>query len=387
MADPPAPDWPVEYLTRGQRGIQGWVQHGALMLALGLHRLQRAAGEHGAVAEIGVHHGRLFIALALLRDAEEPAIAVDVFERQDLNPDKSGRGDRAVFEASLARWGAAERTIILARDSMTLTPAEVLERAGPQGVRLFSVDGSHTLRHASSDLRLAEACLAPGGVILLDDIFHPHWPEVTEAALLHLRDPASRLAPLALCAGKLFLVRREDHAGWLERLDARMRQYAEVWVPVRFAGQACRAMNIRHDDGLFEQVGLPTQAQLTGAPAVLDFQGIGPPAGLLDAGWGAQERWGRWLAGPDATCRIPLPPGLVPRRLLLSIGAPLVGAAETRHVGLSLGGVDLAPIDLRGPAILWHERALPVLPPGQALTLRLRPDGEGVAILAAALFA
>lgn len=383
---PEAPDWPAEYLTAGQHQIQGWVQHNALMLALALHRIQREAGETGAVAEIGVHHGRLFIALALLRNAEEGAIAVDVFERQDLNPDNSGRGDRAIFEANLVRWGAAARTAILGRDSLTLAAEEIRGLAGPAGVRLFSVDGAHTLRHASNDLRLAEACLAPGGVVLLDDLFHPHWPEVTEAALLHLRDPASRLAPLAICGAKLFLVRREDHAGWLARLEDRVRRYAEGWHPVRFAGQDCRAIRFAHDDGLFEQVGLPTQAQRLGAPAVLDLQGVGPAREMLGQGWGTQQRWGRWTEGPEAVCRIALTDGLVPRRLLLVLGAPELGEGQALTLGVSAGGQALPPIVLRDAATGWHSLDLPSLPAGEMLEVTLRPGKGRVAVIAMAVF-
>ena len=383
-------DWPAEYLLHGQAGIEGWVHLDALLLTLALHRLQRAAGETGAVAEIGVHHGRFFIALALLRDAQEPAIAVDVFERQDLNPDGSGRGDRAVFEANLARWGAAAGTAVLARDSLTVTPAKVLALSGPPGVRLFSVDGSHTARHAASDLRLAEACLAPGGLVLLDDLFHGHWPGVTEAAVLHLHGGTARLAPIAISGGKLFLARREDHAAWLARLERRVRQYAAEWRSITFCGTECRLIGFPKRPGLFEQVGLPTHAQRMGGLAVLDFQGAGPPAVLLGPGWGAQERWGRPIEGPEAQCRIPLPslPGAAPppRRLLLSLGAPGLGPAETREVAVTAGSVALPPVLLCGPATQWQERALPALPAGQeALPLAMRPSGPGVALLAAAL--
>lgn len=380
-------DWPREYLVRGQRGIEGWVQFDALTLAIACHRLQREAGERGAIAEIGVHHGRLFIALALLRDAEETAIAVDVFDRQDLNPDGSGHGDRPIFEDNLARWGTAERTHILARDSLTLTPEEIRALAGPQGVRLFSVDGAHTLRHATNDLALAEACLAPGGVMLLDDVFHPHWPEVTEAAVQFLRRPECLVVPLALTGAKLFLVRREDHAAWLARLDARVERYAEVWRAVRFCGSECRALHFAHREALFGQVGRPTRAQRIGAPADLDFQGRGPPAAQLGAGWAPQESWGRWTAGPEARCRVPLPPGLVPTRLVLDVGVPGQVASAMTTLGLEVAGHTMPPLTLSGPATKPHSISLPQLPAGlESLGVVLRPDAGRVAVLAVGVF-
>lgn len=380
-------DWPEDYLRGGQAGIEGWLHLDALMLLLGLHRIQREHGTAGAVAEIGVHHGRLFLALALLRDAAEQAIAVDVFERQDLNPDRSGRGDRAAFEANLAAWGAAARTHILARDSLTLAAEEIQALAGPPGVRLFSVDGSHTFRHATNDLRLAEACLAPGGAILLDDWFHAQWPEVTEAGLIHLRGGESRVLPVALAGMKLVLVRREEHAAWLDRLEHRVRRYATTWTPIRIAGTACIALGFPQRDGLLAQVGRPTRAQRLGAPAVLDFQGVGPDPARLGEGWGPQERWGRWTAGPEAGCRIPLPPGLEPRRLVLDIGMPGAATGQESGVGIEVAGRAVTGVTLRGPMTGAHVVDLPPLPAGRAtLDVVLRPQADRIAVLAIGVF-
>jgi peptide chain release factor 2 len=63
-------------------------------------------------AEIGVHHGRLFIPMALARRPGERALAIDVFEDQHLNVDHSGKGDRARFEENVARTGAAPIDIL-----------------------------------------------------------------------------------------------------------------------------------------------------------------------------------------------------------------------------------------------------------------------------------
>ena len=103
----------LDYCATGQHGIEGWLQQDALLLTLALHRQQRAAGIAGGVAEIGVHHGKFFVALALLCEGEdERAVAVDVFDDQHLNPGGSGRGDRGVFGANLARWGVSGRAVV-----------------------------------------------------------------------------------------------------------------------------------------------------------------------------------------------------------------------------------------------------------------------------------
>ena len=227
----------VEYCAAGRHAVEGWLQEDALLLTLALHRQQREAGIAGGVAEIGVHHGKFFVALALLCEGGERALAVDVFEDQHLNPDGSGRGDRAAFGANLARWGVSGRAVVLQGDSLDLTPERAREALGGPGARLFSVDGSHSLRHADSDMRVAAASLAPGGVVLLDDFLHAGWLGVTEAAVLMLHGEAPPpLAPLAICGGKLAMVQPADHAAWMARLANALLPMAREAERVRFGG-------------------------------------------------------------------------------------------------------------------------------------------------------
>ncbi len=363
MFEPPLLD--LGYFQHGHTAVAGWLQRDALLLTLGLHRAQRAAGQGGAVAEIGVHHGKLFIALALLAAADEAALAVDIFERQELNPDGSGHGDRAAFEANLARW-KLRRAVILARDSLTLTPAEVLGLVGR--VRLFSVDGGHTRRHAGHDLALAEACLAPGGVVLLDDFFDPDWPGVTEAALLRLHAPDCTLAPLAVSGGKLFLVRRQDHAGWVAALAARVLPWAARARQVELAGWPCQVLGFTGLATLPAQIG--TQGAQPAARVAFSLAGQDPPPGLLGAGWSGPEDWGRWSLGAEARLNLPLPPGPPPRRLLLHAR----GLVPPLSLGLLAGGVALPPLLLEQPDLASYAVALPPLPAGTTtLELVLRP--------------
>ena len=85
----------LDYCAAGQHAVEGWLHEEALVLALALHRQQRAAGIAGGAAEIGVYHGRFFLALALLCDGEgERALAVDVFDRSRLGREASVIGDR-----------------------------------------------------------------------------------------------------------------------------------------------------------------------------------------------------------------------------------------------------------------------------------------------------
>src|SRR5690606_31954832 len=124
----------------------------------------------GNAAEIGVHHGKLFILLSLLA---EHAYAIDVFDSA-LNVDHSGDGNREIFEANVRRYGGAYT--VLQTDSALLTPDRL-----PR-IRIFSVDGSHTAAMTEHDLRLAAQTLELGGIVILDDYFNEQWPDVSVGA-------------------------------------------------------------------------------------------------------------------------------------------------------------------------------------------------------------
>ncbi len=347
-----------DYCATGQHAIEGWLQEGALLLTLALHRQQRAAGIAGGVAEIGVHHGKFFVALALLCDGEERALAVDVFEDQHLNPEGSGRGDRAVFEGHVRAWGVAERTVIRQVDSLQLTPAAVRGALGSAGARLFSVDGSHSLRHAANDLRVAAASLAPGGVVLLDDFLHAGWLGVTEAAVLMLHGEAPPpLAPLAICGGKLALVAPADHAAWMERLAGGVLPMAREVERVGFGGFECWRLWLHPGEGGWALWGQPP---LTG----LNLAGPAPLGGSLGEGWSFPESWDRWTVAERAECAValPAPAAGAPRRVALHLGTVLARPGEERQVRVTLGGAPLPPIVLREEAMRWHTLDLPPLP-------------------------
>ena len=192
----------ARYRALGHRTVQGWLEPRVFDLLRTLTDVQQAGGVEGGAAEIGVHHGQLFVALQLLNPGR-PAVAIDVFGDQQLNRDSSGEGDLAWFRANVERWGDPATLVVRQADSTTLTGDDVRELAqGP--VRLFSVDGGHTEDVVRTDLRTAEEALADGGVVVLDDVFNPEWPGVSVGTLRYLdADPA--LEPFAIGFNKVFL--------------------------------------------------------------------------------------------------------------------------------------------------------------------------------------
>lgn len=190
------------YRDRGISTVEGWLSHDVVFPLEGLAAAQREEGVEGGAAEIGVHHGQLFILLALLLTPTERAVAVDLFEHQGANVDGSGRGDRSIFEANLATHGVdRSRVEIITTNSLHLDPAQVLDSLdGP--ARLFSVDGGHTPQLAANDLEIASRCLDPGGIILLDDAFSPMWPGVIQGMFAWYHRHDHGFVPFGLIGNK-----------------------------------------------------------------------------------------------------------------------------------------------------------------------------------------
>src|SRR5947209_19679789 len=89
------------YLYYSDR-IEGWMYQTTALAMMELLWLQEEAGFAGNVAEIGVHHGCSALALIAAARADETLIAIDLFDRQDLNIDNSGRGSLAAFQQHLS---------------------------------------------------------------------------------------------------------------------------------------------------------------------------------------------------------------------------------------------------------------------------------------------
>jgi hypothetical protein len=189
------------YRWTGHRVVAGWLAPEVLDILGVLDSFQRSASVSGAVAEIGVHHGRLFIGLNLLQRDDEPSVAIDVFGDQDLNVDESGKGDLAMFRKNVQRWSSPENVVVHQGDSTQLQAGE-LRKLAQGGIRLFSVDGGHTDPIVFSDMNLAEATLAAGGIVIADDVFNQDWPGVSTGTLRYM-ESGGELVPFAIGFNKV----------------------------------------------------------------------------------------------------------------------------------------------------------------------------------------
>ena len=206
---------PEDYVARMSK-VEGWLHRDSALATIALSRAAEDLGVRDGSAEIGIHHGRLFILLHLL---SPPSVAIDVFEEQTLNVDRSGRGNREIFLHNCRRFGDPDRISVIADSSENVSAEQILSKTGR--VRLFSVDGGHTAHLTLNDLNLAQDCLADGGIVILDDYFNSRWPDVSVGVNRFLSRGALR--PFAITPNKLFLTDTSEAADTyrmtIERLD------------------------------------------------------------------------------------------------------------------------------------------------------------------------
>jgi hypothetical protein len=206
---PPLPVPKADYLRGGILSVEGWLDPSTATYLSAIEVLQRQLGIAGDVCEIGVHHGKSFLCLALGLPPGDRAVAVDVFEDQHLNTDRSGRGDRAVFQRNLADHGASGNVDIVQASSLDLHESGFVARG--RRFRLFSIDGGHTPDVTANDLRVAERTLVERGVAVLDDLLNPAFLGVI-TGLFQYWAGGGTLVPVAVVPGKLLLVTNADEA-------------------------------------------------------------------------------------------------------------------------------------------------------------------------------
>src|SRR5882757_5016230 len=141
-------------------GVHGWLLPQAARCIVCLDDAQRRNGVRGSVAEIGVHHGKLFILLCLLRNEGEIAVGYDLFDQQDQNVDRSGKGSLEVLRDHLRHMNLGTSHVkLITANSLELTGARVV-RDSESPVRLFSIDGGHTADITRNDLSIAAEAIA-----------------------------------------------------------------------------------------------------------------------------------------------------------------------------------------------------------------------------------
>ena len=82
---------------------------------------EKQNGIEGNISEIGIHHGKLFLALENIARPGEECVAIDVFEKQLHNIDRSGRGDYEKFLDNLNKYAVDPSRVVIKSLDFTST--------------------------------------------------------------------------------------------------------------------------------------------------------------------------------------------------------------------------------------------------------------------------
>lgn len=162
----------------------GWFYHESAAIWDTFLSYQEVTNNAGNMLEIGVYQGKSAGMLALHRRGEETCVLVDVTPLQQVRQ----RIEQAVPGAKCEYL--QEMSQFLMRHPFV--------REAARDFRWIHIDGEHSAQAVSNDLALAETLLSDRGIIVLDDFFSPHYPQITQALFRFLDANPGRLM-LMLC--------------------------------------------------------------------------------------------------------------------------------------------------------------------------------------------
>jgi len=116
-------------------------------------------------------------------------------------------------------WSSMDDVIVHQGDSRKLESAKLRELAG-RDIRFFSADGGHTEDVVFSDMKLAEATLADGGIVIADEVFNRYWRGVASGTVRYLSDGV-KLTPLLIGFCKVFFSQPEYSEFYRGEVDSR----------------------------------------------------------------------------------------------------------------------------------------------------------------------
>jgi len=135
------------------------------------------------LVEIGVCHGKSLILMAKFSN-QDSLYAIDIFGDQKKNIDSSGfglgDGGLKIFKRNLKKFEIDEnRVIIDSRPSSEIKNIEIINKISYS--RFFHIDGGHNYETVIQDIKLSTEVSSEKGIIAIDDVFRPEWPDVSKA--------------------------------------------------------------------------------------------------------------------------------------------------------------------------------------------------------------
>ena len=226
-----------KYMTQELTAVEGWVGAQLHESLEAVARFQMENGIVGSAAEIGVYRGKFAIGLSWLLRNDEEFCAIDIFDDQWMNIDKSGTG--AALGAFKANWDKFAnpnvRLVVEQNDSMSLnrwSTDRIFSQVKP--VRLFSIDGGHTAEHVVTDMKLAIQYAARGSVLFVDDYLNPYWPGVHEGVAKYMFFETPSFRPFCFHQNKLFMSSITYAQAYMEWMKAKCSRPGQTKVTKMF---------------------------------------------------------------------------------------------------------------------------------------------------------
>jgi hypothetical protein len=184
--------------------LPGWLNLDAAQVMGALRAIQfNMFPKLGSMLEIGIWEAQTLVFLAALSSPSDVVLGIDPFCHSP-EPDEQYARALATLNERVVR---PERVHVLRKSSRTVSPAEV---AGllTSPLSLVHVDGDHTFEGCLHDLELSESiAVAPGALIVVDDVANLSCPGVIDAVVVHLRG-GTGFEAVATAGNKLFLAQR-----------------------------------------------------------------------------------------------------------------------------------------------------------------------------------
>ncbi|MDB4726099.1 class I SAM-dependent methyltransferase [bacterium] len=161
----------------------------------------------GGVAEIGTYYGKSFLMLNSFVKETYQSFAIDLYGDQEKNVSVSGDNHLTAqgFQDNLEKYDYHKGKNVEVIKCDTLSNSRMLkDRMHPHPLKFFMVDGGHDYIHATNDLKIAEECISDGGIVILDDFFHPQFPGPTQALYKYMENGGA-LQPFFCVDKTLFL--------------------------------------------------------------------------------------------------------------------------------------------------------------------------------------
>jgi hypothetical protein len=172
----------LEYIADGRHTVPGWFFEADAILFDTIDTAQRQAGISGDILEIGCYQGASAILLGYMAKHDERFIVCDIFDGAPVGSESDAERQR--FYMDLSRQSFETNYLRFHNDlpHVVAGPSSTLvDHSLGRTFRFIHVDGSHAYDIVRSDLDLASQLLAPGGVVVFDDIVSMHAPGVTAA--------------------------------------------------------------------------------------------------------------------------------------------------------------------------------------------------------------